>query len=107
MFFAKKGEIPPSVFYHDPKIYDRDGNTVAILLLKKGKEVPKEWKYDPKYKIENLNYDKNYSSTTAYILADNEIIPPDYFEHDPTIIDGKYGMTVAHALASKGIEPPR
>ncbi len=52
MLLAQKGVIPPKEWYHDPKLYNTYGNTVAILLLKNGKEVPEEWKYDPLYEIE-------------------------------------------------------
>ncbi len=39
------------------------------------------------------------------ILAYYDIIPPKYFEHDPTIVcQGNW--TVAHHLASRGIIPP-
>jgi len=39
------------------------------------------------------------------ILAYSKIIPPKYFEHDPTIAD-ECNWTVAHHLAAIGIIPP-
>ena len=39
-------------------------------------------------------------------LADNEILPPKEWQHDPNI-KNNYGETVAMILASKGILPPK
>jgi len=57
MYLAKKGIIPPKEFYHDPKLHDYDGNTVAILLLRNKLDVPEEWRYESKYRIV---YEKYY-----------------------------------------------
>jgi len=70
------------------------------LLLRKGIDVPEQWRYDPEYKLNYiLNYEKDIV-TTAMVLATYKIIPPTYFEHDPLIKDTKYDMTVAMALAN-------
>ena len=37
--------------YHEPCISNKNGETVAYLLIKNGIEVPDEWKYDPKYRL--------------------------------------------------------
>jgi len=45
--------------------------------------------------------------TTAYILAVCKIIPPNYFNHDPLLLNGTNNKTVAHKLANNGIIPPK
>jgi len=37
MYLAHKGIIPPNIYYHDPKLYNKSGCTVAILLLMRNK----------------------------------------------------------------------
>jgi len=79
--------MPPHEFHHDPKLYNMNGNTVALLLLKRKFEVPDEWKYDPEYLIKHRFSDHYNYVTTAFILAVNKTIPPKYFNHDPIIRD--------------------
>ena len=53
MLLAEKGIIPPKEQHHDHELYDNHyGFTVAIYLIENNLEVPEEWRYDPKYKIE-------------------------------------------------------
>ena len=40
MMLASKGVIPPKEWEHDSKIYNKSGNTVATILLKKNIDVP-------------------------------------------------------------------
>jgi len=76
-------------------------------LLRNGIYVPEEWRYESEYKINYKFTDGEDKCTTAFILAAYKAIPPEYFEHDPIIKDEKFGMTVAHELACKGIIPPK
>lgn len=45
MILAAKGIIPP--VEHDPALKNGDGFTVAMLLVRHGKEVPVGWRHDP------------------------------------------------------------
>lgn len=45
MMLASNGTIPTKEWHHKVKLYDDEGNTVAVLLEINGIEVPKEWKY--------------------------------------------------------------
>ena len=40
------GQIPNKENYHEPWISNKDGETVAYLLIINGIEVPNEWLYD-------------------------------------------------------------
>ena len=46
MYYAMNGEIPPENYYHDPTIKDKNGYTVAMMLVIHGKVPPKEWMHD-------------------------------------------------------------
>ena len=48
MTLAYKGIVPPKEWWHDPKLHDHEGNTVAMRLVSKGIIPPKEWHHDPK-----------------------------------------------------------
>lgn len=43
MMFADKGIIPPKEWHHDPKLYDKYGETVATYLIKEKITPPEEW----------------------------------------------------------------
>ena len=66
--------------------------------MKKNIKVPKEWLYDPLYKINN-------DETTAMRLANYGVDIPKYWEHDSLLKD-KYGKTVAMLLAENGKDIP-
>jgi len=40
MYLAFRKIVPPHEYYHNPKLYNYNGYTVAILLLKNKLEVP-------------------------------------------------------------------
>ena len=43
MLFAMHGVIPPKEYYHNPKLCDKNGMTVAMILALNGIIPPKEW----------------------------------------------------------------
>ena len=46
MILAMKGIIPEDRYKHKSEIYDNEGNTVAIYLIKNHRSVPEMWKYN-------------------------------------------------------------
>ncbi len=105
MLLSINNIIPPKEWYHDPKLCDNHGNTVAVYLLLNNISLPNEWKYEYDYIIK-YGYNKERYTTTAIRLASKGIIPPKEWEHDATI-KNTYGSTVAHSLARKCIVPPK
>ncbi len=59
MFLADKKLIAPKEYQHDPKIYNKYGNTVAVYLIMNNIKVPQEWKYDANYMIKYKDDDGN------------------------------------------------
>ena len=53
MLFAYSKRIPPKELYHKAELRDVDGNTVAMILARKGIIPPSEWEHD-KY-LRNFN----------------------------------------------------
>lgn len=42
---AKGKEIPPGAL-HDPLLKNMGGDTVAMILTRRGDKIPEEWKHD-------------------------------------------------------------
>ena len=53
MLLAENGIIPPKEWYHEPKLKNQFGNTVAMLLAWKGIASPPEWRHNPYLANEN------------------------------------------------------
>ncbi len=105
MYLAYNNIIPPKEYAHDPKLCDTNGNTVAIILLKKKLEVPEYWRYDPEYIINYRFSNGTCDATTAYILVCHNITPPEYFYHNPAITCNYLNKTVAMRLAENKVIP--
>ena len=79
--FASIGLIPPIEWYHDPLKCNGCGETVAILLAKNDRIVPKEWRYSPYIKSKNKN------ETIAMMLARKKKSIPKEWIHNSSMID--------------------
>ena len=66
---------------------------MAYWLIRNSNEVPNKWKYDPSYKFK-------FERTTAMLLANEGIIPPKEWIHNPNIGD-LWKNTVASHLKRK------
>ena len=72
MWLANKKEMICSKYWlHDPEKRNKNGNTVAMLLVDHSDLIipPKEWEHKPELT-------NNEGKTVAMILADNLIVPP-------------------------------
>ena len=68
------------MWYHDPLITDKNGNTVAMILASKRIIPPPEWLYKENYNYPISDYN---GKTAAMILAEHGIIPPIKWCRDP------------------------
>ena len=83
MILAFKGIIPPKEWYHQPELYNVNGDRVKNLLIKAGKEVPDCW-------LTQDEKDLIYNKPTI----------------EPEFQKNKDRMTIAMWFASKGKVPP-
>jgi hypothetical protein len=92
------GAITQPFLLHSPHLTnDKDGNTVAMLLMKKEMPPPTEWLHDAS--LQNAE-----SETVAIIAANRGTLCGNEWNHNPLIRD-HHGNTVAMYLAYNGIIP--
>ena len=64
--------------HHDPEIKNKDGKTVAMLLVQSEKVPPKEWQHDPEI--------KDNTGCTVAMLYGNKVPSPEWI-HDPEMMN--------------------
>ena len=99
MLLAQNKIEIPRQWLHDKELKDINGHTVAYYMIQQGMWPDRHWKHDSK--LSDID-----GKTLAMFAASNKISQiPTQWRHDPKLTD-REGNTLAMILAQQGVIPP-